>query len=104
MSIDQRKYMYNIAEVDGNTELDYLDTHLLDMELETSRKFMVGDVTKYRPDLISFLMYGNYNFGWLIAYHNGMLDPVAEFTTGRSIDIPSMDSYYRFYNRYARKV
>jgi len=102
MSLEQRKYMYNIATVDGIEELDIMDSKIHDMALETIKTYMIGDITQYRPDLVSFIMYGSYNYGWLIAHHNGMLDSINEFTTGKTIKIPSMDSYYRYFNRYSR--
>lgn len=103
MSIDKRSRLYEVVEVDSNFELDYLQTSLENLDLETIRTYRIPQAMEYRPDLISYKFYGNFNLGWLIALHNDMLDPVFGFESGKEIDIPSMDQYFRFYSRSARR-
>lgn len=102
MSISERAFFFQTAVVDGNTELDYLTSQLNDMTLQPADFYRIDEVTAHRPDLISFRFYGNYNFGWLIAEFNGLLDPVADLYRGRVIKIPALDEYYQFYNRATR--
>lgn len=102
MSLIERKDFYVREMVDGNAELDYLTSSLNDMQLSTVESYRISNATAYRPDLISSIYYQNYNLGWLIAYHNNILDPITEFYMGRVIDIPSLTEYYQFYNRNSR--
>lgn len=104
MSITERKLMYAKATVNTNTELDLIDTKLGSLDLETIRTFRIPQGMEYRPDLISMKVFGNFDMGWLIALHNDFLDPILDFYTGRTIKIPSLDEYYRFYNRNARST
>lgn len=104
MSMTERKYFYDEVTIDKNVELDYLTTRLKDLDLETVDLFTVDNVTEFRPDLISLKCYGTYHLGWLIAEHNGFMDPVNDFYSGRSIKIPGITDYYQFYNRNSRKV
>lgn len=99
-----RTFLYDVADVDGDLELDYLSSKLGELNLKTSTTFVVTDAFANRPDLISFKFYKNHDFGWLIALHNNMIDPINEMDTGVEIDIPSIEEYYRFNNRYARRT
>lgn len=85
--------------VDGITENDYLGSALPSLSLTTADSHRVTEVTEYRPDLVSFKFFGSYNYGWLIALHNNMLDPISEMTRGRRIFIPDLTEYYRVYLR-----
>lgn len=102
MSIVSRSRLFAVVEVDNNKELDYLDTPLMDMNLETQRAFRIPQSMEFRPDLISFKFFGTFHLGWLLAIHNDFQDPIMEFTKGKLINIPSIEEYYRFYQRNAR--
>ena len=99
MGILSRTSLYRTVDVDGNQEPDYLDTSIGDLSLTTIDSMVINMAFEGRPDLISYNYYGNYNLGWLIAYHNDMLDPQREMVAGVRINIPSLDEYYRFVNR-----
>jgi hypothetical protein len=103
MSLEERKRLYDVAVVDGNRELDLLKTSITSMNLRTIDKYRITAATANRPDLIANMYYGNYNLGWLIHIQNDILDPLTEYYIGRVIDIPSIDDYYRHYNRNARR-
>lgn len=97
--MEKTKFFYPEKEIDQHIELDYLNSELTKIYLRTSQTFVISSPFEYRPDLISFRMFGSYHYGWLIAMHNDFLDPVFEFTKGKEIDIPDIDQYFRFYNR-----
>ena len=100
MALDDRKTFYRKRiSPSGNIEIDYLRTRINDMKLRTISRFRITAATAGRPDLISQKAYGSYNFGWLIALHNKMMNPFDEYSVGRTINIPSLDDYYKFYNR-----
>ena len=104
MSVVSREFLYEIAETEETIELDYLSSAIGSMQLRTIEIFTVTAATENRIDLISFKYYGTYNLGWLIAFHNDMIDPVNETVAGKRINIPSLDDYYRFYNRNSRVI
>jgi hypothetical protein len=103
MSLKERKFLYNIVEVDNNKELDYLSDSFIDIELRTSTSFSIPITMRYRPDLISLKFYNNYHLGWLLAKHNGLLDPIFDFEYERQINIPDLDSYFRYYKSQSRR-
>lgn len=102
MAITDRKRMYEVVEVNGNKELDFLQTRFTEMELSTNKSFRIPQALQFRPDLISYKFYGNFHMGWLICLHNDMLDPINDFYEGRLIEIPSIEQYYRYYARFGR--
>lgn len=99
MSTLSRTKLYEKIQVDGNTEYDYLDSNIDDMELRIVDTVIISDGVAGRPDLLSYKYYKNYDFGWLIAWFNDFLDPVAGLETGTKVKIPSIEDYYRFVNR-----
>ena len=96
---NKTKFFYREIEMKDHFELDYLDTKLVDIDLDTIDVFTVVSPYEYRPDLISKKVYGDYHYGWLIALHNDFLDPVAELTVGKRIKIPDLTQYFKFYNQ-----
>lgn len=102
MSLQERKFLYKTETVNGNRELDYIRTTINSIDMRKIDKYRITAATENRPDLISNIFYGNYNMGWLIHIHNNIIDPFTEYKVGRVIDIPSIDDYYRHYNRNAR--
>lgn len=103
MALSERTILYQKILLEGNTEFDYIDSNLEEMELTTTEKLVINSVYENRPDLISFQFFGNFDFGWLVAYHNDIVDPLTEFVSGREINIPSIEDYYRFVNRNKKK-
>lgn len=99
MSNVSRRQLFGTVIVDGNIELDYLNTSLAEMELRTVQTVTVNSVFENRPDLLAFQSLGSYHLGWLIAWHNDLKDPVGELVIGKKIKIPSIDDYYRFVSR-----
>ncbi len=94
-----RTRLFAKETVDGNVEYDYLNTNIDAMVLRKVDTIYVSEGFKYRPDLISYKYYRNYDFGWLLAWYNDFLDPVMDFDVGIKVDIPSIEDYYRFVNR-----
>lgn len=103
MSLKERKYLYQSVMVDENKEIDMLNPAITDMTLETSTTFRIPTVFQYRPDLISMKFFGNYHMGWLICLHNNFMEPIFDFKAGRTIDIPDMDEYFRYYKARSRR-
>lgn len=98
-NMDSTKFFYKEKDFTVFKELDYLDTELVKINLNTVSVFVVSAPFVHRPDLVSYRLFGSYNYGWLIALHNDFLDPVMELTLGKNINVPDIDQYFRFYNR-----
>ena len=103
MALSERKTLYQKATIDGNIEFDYIDSSLNQMQLSTTERVVLNSVYENRPDLLSYQFYGSFDFGWLISFHNDIVDPLTEYTVGRTIEIPSIEEYYRFVNRNKKK-
>jgi hypothetical protein len=82
-----------------NNEKDLIMTSLNKMKLKTTEKYTVTQITQRRLDLISWKFYQSFDFGWLIAEHNNIMDPFEEVIVGKVLNIPSLTDYFRFYNR-----
>ena len=102
---NKTKFFYKEVELGEYIELDYLDTNIVKMDLTTEDVFTVTAPYEYRPDLISMKVFGEYHYGWLIALHNDLLDPVFELTVGKRLNIPDMDEYFDFFseNTFSRR-
>ena len=101
--MDTRGSFFPIENVRNNREYDILKTEINRMSLRTSSLYRITSATENRMDLISQIHFGSYNYGWLISLHNNFLDPFNDYYAGRVINIPSMEGYYRFYNRHSVK-
>lgn len=99
----KRKNLYSRVEVNGNIELDYLNTNLDEMNLGQSRVFRIPQFMEGRPDLISFAVYQNVDYGWIIMWENDIIDPFESLVAGRELVIPSLTDYYNFYNENSRR-
>jgi hypothetical protein len=103
MSLKERKYLYNVVDINLNKELDYLSAGFVNIKLQATTSFTIPITMKYRPDLISLKFYNNYHLGWLLATYNDFLDPVFDFEYERQISIPDLDSYFRYYKSQSRR-
>lgn len=99
MTALNRRSLFKTNTVNGNQELDYLDNSIVDMSLTTVKTIYINDAFSGRPDLVAFRFLGDFNFGWLIAWHNNLADPIGELVPGKKIEIPSIEEYYRYINR-----
>lgn len=99
-NMQKSKYLYPIVDIDGKSELDYLDSKIIEMDLPTIQTFRIKDPFTFRPDLIAERFLGSYHYGWLLARHNEFLEPIFDFYHGRVIDIPDLSEYFRFFNEY----
>lgn len=65
----------------------------LDLQFET---FLISE-EKYvnRPDAISYNVYGNSKYWWIIAMANDIKDPFFEFHKGRKLKIPDLQLFKR---------
>ena len=99
LSMEERGSFVSVYQVEGNSERDLLKSNLIEMKLRTDYQYRITSATEGRPDLISAIYYGSFNYGWLISLHNEFLDPFNDYYAGRLINIPSMEDYYKFFNR-----
>lgn len=105
MSLDNRTFFYKrIQDQNEIIELDLLKSSLHKMKLETVDNIRLTAVYENRPDLLSLKYFGSYNYGWLISMHNDIQDPFSEYHIGRMVKIPSLNDFYKFYNRNKFKI
>lgn len=98
-----RTNLYQSVLVDTNKEKDLLESSVPDMELEIIDMFTVPQWCEGRIDMISYIHYRTTSLWWLIALANDIMNPIEDIKTGDVLKIPSIQDYYRFYNRYAYK-
>ena len=75
----------------GENRLIAFDTYLRNDYILTGNEkvLLITKGIEYRPDLISFEVYGVPNFWWRILEANGMKD-IFEFKAGKTIFIPNL--------------
>ena len=100
MGSENRKEFYKSVLVDGNKEIDYLDTDLINYEpdIKNTITYTVPGWCVGRIDLISFIHYKTTRLWWLIAQVNDIQDPISEIILGMELKIPNITDYYNFYN------
>lgn len=96
--LDQRRFLYKRVDVNGNLELDYIQTKIVDMDLSSVAEFTVTQTFENRIDLISMRFYNTYDLGWLICDYNDIIDPFDEIVIGKVLNIPNLQEYYSFFN------
>jgi len=92
---------YNVVEVNGVSELDFLWNSLSDFQMQyapTYYKVIAGDLM--RPDLISFKCYSNVDFWWVILLVNGVQNPLTDLVEGQILTIPNKLDIYNFQQKY----
>ena len=100
MSSEDRKELYNKVLVDGNKEVDYLDTNIINYVPDEKNliTYIVPGWCVGRIDLISFIHYRTTRLWWLIAQINDIQDPINDIVLGMELQIPNITDYYNFYN------
>lgn len=96
--LTDRKDLYRTLIVSNNKELDLLDTQLPYLEIDNYTTFTVPQFAVGRIDIISFIHYETVDLWWIIAHANDIIDVTSELYMGRVLRIPSVTSYYGFYN------
>jgi hypothetical protein len=73
----------------------YYDWRLDFSKLKISFEKFIINQEKYvnRPDTISFDVYGNAKYWWIIAMANDVLDPFIDFYKGRELRIPEFNAF-----------
>ncbi len=90
---------YTYTKLDGIVYKDEANNAYyqnVDMELDIEKgvnkdsKFItIDETTKYRPDRLGYLAYGNETLAWIILRFNDITDPF-ELEVGKIIEIPSL--------------
>lgn len=99
MSFSSRTQMFKPTTTDETIELDYYNNLFIDMDLPDVEEIIIDSVFQGRPDRIAYKKYGDFNLGWLICWHNDILDPVNELVVGKKIRIPDIREFYRYLNK-----
>lgn len=86
------KYM---EKVEGTVDIltSYFIIEL--QKLQPSGVFQVSSEI-YRPDLISYKIYGHVQFWWIILIYNDLISPW-ELTVGKELSFPSLDDLENLY-------
>jgi len=100
----KRSDFYAIATVNGNRELDLINSNINRMDLDIIATFVVPEAMVGRADVISYLYYESVDYDWLILWHNDIRDPFTELVAGMVLEIPSLVDYYNFHNNYAKRT
>jgi len=89
INMSNRLTLFSKELIDSNLELDYLSNMEIDFSTFKTQEFQftvhIGVIG--RPDLLSYQVYNNVNFWWLIALRNDILDPFDDLSVGDTLFI-----------------
>jgi len=93
--------MNEVEDMNGDPFPDVLSLPFLDLKgfviNKIGRQHVISDNTAQQIDLISFLMYGDHQYWWLLMILNSIQDMFTELTTGKTIAIPQQSDIEAFY-------
>lgn len=98
--LTDRKKFYKTKLVNGNKELDYLDTSLHQMSFDEreSKNIVITEPLVGRLDLVSDYFYNTPDLWWLIAIANDIINPFEDMFIGQTLFIPPELRFFNFYN------
>ena len=97
-----RTDFYQIITVRGNAEYDFLQNSLSSFAMNypvTYYQVVREDVL--RPDLISYKVYQNVDYWWLICFVNNIANVWTDIKVGDLYKIPNILDIYSFYKQFA---
>ena len=96
-----RTSLYNIVEIEGIKELDYLDNPLANFQMNyPTIPYTVTDPDLLRPDLISYSVYNTVEYWWIIMYCNRIQNPFTDLVSGMILTIPNLLDVFEFLKKY----
>lgn len=89
---------YEKTIVDNINQLDFLDTQLNDFIVKNPiGYYTVTQSDIGRIDRISYALYGNSAFWWVLCLHNNISDPFSELSIGQVLEVPNIEDIYELY-------
>ena len=100
-SLDRTQF-YNIVNVNGVQEFDFLNNTLSYFTMNYPASFyQVNDSDLMRPDMISYKCYsGVCDYWWIIMYVNKIQNPFTDLVSGQILTIPNFLDIIAFYRNF----
>jgi hypothetical protein len=97
----KKTIFYNKITVDGTEELDFLWNSLSEFEMKYGPTYYrIDDSDLPDPALISYKVYGDVGFWWIILLANGIENPFTELESGMILKIPNKLDLYDFQRKW----
>jgi len=97
----KRTIFYNKIVVGTVEELDFLWHSLSEFKMKyTPSHYRVDDSDIPDPALISYRVYGDVGFWWVVLLVNGIENPLAELEPGMILEIPNKLDIYDFQRKW----
>jgi len=97
----KRTIFYNKVMVDTVEELDFLWNSLSEFKMKyTPSYYRVDDSDIPDPALISYRVYGDVGFWWVVLLVNGIENPLIELEPGMILEIPNKLDIYDFQRKW----
>lgn len=98
-----RYKIYNTEIVDNYSELDFLSNMMSINYSGNTVPFTVGSVHVGRPDIISFQVYGDDRFWWLLLKYNNVSDVWNDLKPGMILRCPPKNILEKYYMEAVKK-
>lgn len=100
MSNKKRNILTPKIDVDDSLEYDYLSAPEIDFTTfkKTEHVYIVRQIDIHRIDLISYRVYGNPNYWWVIARRNNIIDTHNDLYTGMKLYVPNLSELFSYIN------
>ena len=95
----------NAGKFSSNQYLDYLSAgYLVTLSQITEYTLLVIDQSiAYRPDYISYKVYGTTDHWWLLCFYNKIIHPMRDLYPSRVLKIPSAAQVSKMFQRMQMK-
>lgn len=89
---------YEKVTVDNIPQLDFLYTEINEfLPKSPVGYFVVTESDVGRIDKISYSIYHNSAYWWIICLQNNIINPFSELSVGQVLEIPAIEDIYEFY-------
>lgn len=98
MSRFNRTKFYKEKMIDNNPELDFLLGDIQDFEIKRECSFhTIREEDVKRPELLSYKLYGNQAYWWILMYINEIHDVWNDMIVGTVIQVPHVKDIQEWY-------
>ena len=99
-----RTLFYELERIEGINELDFMNNNLTGFVMSRDPLYYrVAQGDLQVPDLISYKVYGEERFWWVICLVNNVFNIASDLQVGMLLQIPNVLDIYDFFRTYRKR-